>query len=382
MTTKTDIVNRALAAIGTRTNVTDAELAASSTNEAIQANLIYAPFRNQLLRMAPWNCAFQTKNLTYITSSPGTPENTSNFTQLWQKGQPAPPWAYEYQYPVDCLRACWITPQTATGFAGGVPITTAVTGGAPSYWQGPPVRFKVAVDQFFSGTDPVAVVNGGSGYAPFDFITIALAPNTSIITNRLGTFQIGQPQGAPIQLTVVAVSGSGAITQVAVINQILNTTEAFGGSYFYDYGGAVLTQGSTTGSGSGATFTSNISNTVVRDQRVILTNQEFAILNYVKVITDENVFDDDFQEAFINCLAVGLTLPLSGDKGLANLALGKCNQKIIAARGTDGNEGLTINDVVPDWIRIRGIDYTSGYSGPFSSGNDGYNWGGLWSGFS
>src|ERR1700749_3992930 len=130
MTAQVDIVNRALAALGTRTTVTAAELAAQSSNEAIQAQLIYVPYRNQLLRMAPWNCAFNTASLVYITSVPGTPENTSAATTLWQKGQPAPPWAYEYQYPVDCLRACWVTPQTATGLAGGVPITTAVTGGA------------------------------------------------------------------------------------------------------------------------------------------------------------------------------------------------------------------------------------------------------------
>jgi len=148
VTDKTAIVNRALAALGTRTTVTTAELAAASSNEAIQVNLIYEPYRNQLLRMAPWNCAFNTANLTYITSVQGTPENTSPATPLWARGLPAPPWAYEYQYPVDCLRACWVTPQTATGFANGIPITTAVTGGAPSFWQGPPVKFRVAIDNF------------------------------------------------------------------------------------------------------------------------------------------------------------------------------------------------------------------------------------------
>src|SRR5258708_23502150 len=39
MTTKTDIVNLALQAFGSRTTVTDAELLANGSNEAIQANL-------------------------------------------------------------------------------------------------------------------------------------------------------------------------------------------------------------------------------------------------------------------------------------------------------------------------------------------------------
>src|SRR5260370_11432974 len=163
MTTQTDMVNRALQTCGSRTPVTATELANNSSNEAIQANLIYVPFRRRLLRLAPWSCAFQTATLTYITSVPGTPENTSPATQLWAKGQPAPPWAYEYQYPTDCLRMCWLTPQTATGFASGVPITTAVTGGSPFFLQRPPVKYSVAVHQFF-GVLSAAVVAGVTGY--------------------------------------------------------------------------------------------------------------------------------------------------------------------------------------------------------------------------
>ena len=115
MTDNVDIVNRALQVIGTRTTVTAAELANQTSNEAIQANLILTQYRDQLLRMAPWDCALNYANLTYITSVPGTPENTSPVTTLWQKGQPAPPYAYEYQYPVDCLRACFIIPANQTG---------------------------------------------------------------------------------------------------------------------------------------------------------------------------------------------------------------------------------------------------------------------------
>src|SRR6266550_8768452 len=164
MTTTTDLVNRALQTIGSRTTV--ASLAEQS-NEAIQANLIFTQLRDDLLRMAPWNCAVNFNSLTFITSAPGTPENPTPGTSLWQKGQPPPPWAYEYQYPVDCLRPLWILPQFQTGFAGGVPITTAITGGAASFWQGPPVRFKVGIDQFICiiSATPAAP---GSGYAVGD----------------------------------------------------------------------------------------------------------------------------------------------------------------------------------------------------------------------
>src|SRR6266403_864510 len=171
MTTKADIVNLALQAFGSRTTVTDAELLANDSNEAIQANLTYENTRDSLLRMAPWDFATATLNMSLISASPGTPENTSPATNLWQPGQPPPPWAYEYQYPNDCLRACWLIPALMTGFAGGVPITTAVTGGASSAWLGSPVKFKVQTDLFFPVT-AVGVASGGANYAVGELITL------------------------------------------------------------------------------------------------------------------------------------------------------------------------------------------------------------------
>lgn len=363
MTAQVDVVNRALGALGTRTTITAAELATSGSNEAIQANLIYVPYRNQLLRMAPWNCCFNTATMTLISAVPGTPENTSAATSIWQKGQPAPPWAYEYQYPVDCLRALWVTPQTATGFASGIPITTAVTGGAPSFWQGPPVKFKVGIDQFFS-VSAVAVAAGGLNYAVGDILT-SLTPSTP------GT----APVGAPAKYLVSAIGAGGAVTAVSIINQILGSAVPVTGSFFRQQDISAVTTSNGVGSGCQITPVTIVSG----DQRVVLTNQEFAILNYCKLVTNENVFDDDFQEAFVKVLGAGFTRALTGDKSLANQMIAEANTKINAARGTDGNEGLTVNDVLPDWIRIRGVNFTEDYSGPY---NTGFNYGSLWPGFS
>lgn len=362
MTAQVDIINRALQVLGTRTTITAAQLSAGSSNEAIQAKLIYTAIRDALLRLAPWSCAFNTANLVYISSVPGTPENTSAATTLWQKGQPAPPFAYEYQYPVDCLRACWITPNTATGFANGIPITTAVTGGAPSFWQGPPVKFKIAIDQFFPVT-AAAPANGGLGYAINDIITLAAGASTN------------PPIGAPAQLLVVGTGGGGAVSSVSVVNQVSGEATPQGGSYFAPQTNPVA-QGSTTGSGTGATF--NLTFGPASDQRIILTNQEFGILNYVKQVTDENLFDPQFIEAFTHILGARLCMVLTGDKAKANFAIAMANKAISEARQGDGNEGFTVNDVLPDWLRIRGIDFTEDFSGPY---NTGFNYGALWPGF-
>jgi len=264
VTAEIDVANRALQAIGTRTTI--ASLTENSP-EARQCALSIEPIRDEILRLAPWNCATNTNNLALICAAPGTPENPSQGTSSWQKGQPPPPWAYEYAYPADCLRPLWIVPQFTTGFASGVPITTAVTGGAPQFWNGPPVKFRVAIDQ------------------------------------------IG-PSGKP----------------------------------------------------------SNIGS----DTKVILTNQEAAILTYIKQISDPNIMDALFVEAWVSALAARLVVALTGDKPLANMKLQEANSHIIAARQADGNEGLTINDVTPDWIRARGIDFPSDYSW---SPNVQFDWG-------
>lgn len=374
MTTDVDICNRALLVLGSQRTIS------SLTQDSVEAkacNLIYTNARDDLLRMAPWDCALKTANLTYITSIPGTPENTSNPTTLWQPGQPRPPWAYEYQYPVDCLRACWITPQSATGFADSIPITTAVTGYAPTTWLGGPISFKVGIDQFLCASY-VDIVLGGINYAIDDIITLVLIPTTVTITNKLGTFLPGQPQGAPLNIRVTQISGGGVITAAVVVNQINSNNSIIGGSYFYNYTHGSITQQSTTGLGTGSAFNFAIGLTGVQDQRVVLTNQEFAILNYVKQVTDPNVFDTLFQSALQNLVAAQLVMALVGDKGLANQCIAGVNNSILEARKADGNEGLTINDVTPDWIRIRGVCWTDTMTnGPYS----GFDWGSLWNGW-
>lgn len=356
MTDNTSLINLALQAMGSRTTVTAAELAANSSNEAIQANLTFENTRDGLLRLAPWDCGMKTANLTYITSVPGTQQNSSPAAALWSRGLPRPPWAYEYQYPVDCLKACWIIPASQTGFTG-VPITTAVTGNTPQTWLGGPIVFKVGVDQFYPIIG-VVIGNGGTGYAEGNIITGNSNPASS------------PPLGAPVQLFVNTVSGSGAITNAVVINQIIGNTTPQGGSYFTIAGIQSVTTGTSNGSGTGFTF--GLISGPIGDQRVILTNQEYATLCYVRQVTDPNIWDPLFQDAFTNALAADLCMALSGDKALANGLRGMANNSILEARKADGNEGLTINDVVPDWIRIRGINFDNRYLGP----NSGFDWGG------
>jgi hypothetical protein len=209
-----------------------------------------------------------------------------------------------------------------------------------AFWNGPPVRFKVGIDQFFPVT-AAAVAGGGSGYHVGDQITLAIGPVTS------------PPIGAPAVLQVATVSGT-AVATVTVVNQIQGEATPLGGSYFAVQSNPVA-QGSTTGAGSGATF--NLTFGSQGDQRVIMANQESAIMTYLRQVLDWNVMDPMFLDAYMLLLSSRMVMALRGDINLANNQLQKANQLVIEARKADGNEGLTINNVTPDWIRIRGIDY-------------------------
>jgi hypothetical protein len=114
--------------------------------------------------------------------------------------------------------------------------------------------------------------------------------------------------------------------------------------------------------------------TLGADQKVIWTNQEQAILCYIKRVIDPDVWDSQFEQAMVSALAARLVFALTGDKGLANLKITEANGFVQIARAGDGNEGLTVNNVTPDWIRIRGID------GPFDYGwtpNTNFDWGNM-----
>jgi hypothetical protein len=235
-------------------------------------------------------------------------------------------------------------------------------------------------DQFYSIT-ALTLASGGSGYAVGDiwFGPGMINPITGIDTQPQGT----NPIGGPVQAIVNTVDGSGAILTFTMVSQVNNTQSApafpgvalaapRGGSYFKPQPNP-LAQSYTTGSGSGATFTATWS-TNAQSQRVILCNQEFAIGTFLQDSTDVDGMDEQFIDAYAKALGAEVTIALTGDKKLANGAIQEVNSIIQWARTGDANEGFTVNDVTPDWLRIRGIEYPSPYSGPFT----GFDWGGMY----
>lgn len=111
---------------------------------------------------------------------------------------------------------------------------------------------------------------------------------------------------------------------------------------------------STVGFGPPVFFTP-ATDTNDQDQQinVILTNQYQAIAIYTKRMIDPALYPAQFTEALASAIAMKIAMPLTGDKGLRQQLIALTNDYVTRARATDGNEGLTVQDSIPDWIQIR-----------------------------
>jgi hypothetical protein len=350
--TQLSVCQRALADIGTRSTVTSVA-PPDGSQEAFYCNLYYNNVRDHILRAANWNFSKLTLQLALWKALPGTPENPTAATiSGWSTSYPAPPWTYSYFYPGDCLRA-----RALIGQPQQVPMAPPIFSGSagtnpPISQRLPMARFEIATDtydpigQSLSGTygiETVTIVSPGVGYQFGDYVTLAAGP-----------------AGMPASLFIQAAPG-GVVTAAIV---------SYPGTYTNAPTGTV-SQASTfrpslAGPGPGAGLTVNVGSTALNNpaQTVVLTNQEFPLLEYT-VATAEATWDAMFEDTMVSALAARLAQVLTGDKALARDKITIANANIQNARGVDGNEGLTINDHMPDWIRVRGVGGALGYEAFF-----------------
>lgn len=104
---------------------------------------------------------------------------------------------------------------------------------------------------------------------------------------------------------------------------------------------------------------------------VICTNVQNAMLVYTAFIPYPSLWDSQFRAAFVAYLASEIALPLWSAKGkekfgleLRTQQMAVAKDKIIAARLSDGNEGWSNSEMLPDWFRFRdtGRGAWGGYS--------------------
>jgi hypothetical protein len=87
--------------------------------------------------------------------------------------------------------------------------------------------------------------------------------------------------------------------------------------------------------------------------RVILSNAPRAQAVYTARIANVDLWDPSLQNAVIGALAAWAAPAVSGSMERQKLAIAMAGNLIQAARISDGNEGITQQDVVPDWMQVR-----------------------------
>jgi hypothetical protein len=91
--------------------------------------------------------------------------------------------------------------------------------------------------------------------------------------------------------------------------------------------------------------------------RAICTNQLGAQLIYTGLIQYPDAWDPLFRRAMVAAMAARIVLPMMDDKRTARAIrddqIRIAREAMIEARVRDGNEGWTVVDHTPDWIRAR-----------------------------
>ena len=113
-------------------------------------------------------------------------------------------------------------------------------------------------------------------------------------------------------------------------------------------------------------------------QKVILTNLSQAQTVYTANYADPDLWDSQFQAAFVASLAAFLIPALNLNMQLLSMQTKIADGIIEAARASDGNEGVVSQNRDADWIVARGAGretiYGSGYGGYGCGGWDQMSW--------
>lgn len=74
------------------------------------------------------------------------------------------------------------------------------------------------------------------------------------------------------------------------------------------------------------------------DVRSIVTDTDSALIRYIKIVTDENMWDSMFNEAFVWRLSSKLAMPLTKQPSLYEMAMNHHIEAMKQAINVDGNE--------------------------------------------
>lgn len=96
--------------------------------------------------------------------------------------------------------------------------------------------------------------------------------------------------------------------------------------------------------------------------KVVLTNACRAQGVYTARIANVDLWDSMLQNAVIGALGAWFVSPLSGSDERKKLAIAMAAGLIQQARISDGNEGITSTDHIPDWMQVRNTGSNWGFN--------------------
>lgn len=208
-----DICNRALDILGVNATIGDLE---EGTLEARPFARNYVPSMQELLRAVHWNFARRQAALTLLQDATGqspTPVGAGTIAMR--------PWVYEYQYPIDCMKARFVPlnclpPSTPPP----VPLTTA-NSIIPNYFvQTTPAPFLVSNDSssFFGAItnwNQLPDLNGaqGQGLTSQAVILTNVPQATLVYTTRVVEPNVWDPAFQQALAAILATRVAMAVIQ-------------------------------------------------------------------------------------------------------------------------------------------------------------------------
>lgn len=108
--------------------------------------------------------------------------------------------------------------------------------------------------------------------------------------------------------------------------------------------------------------------------KVLLTDMCRAELVYTARVDNCDLWDSQFTTGYIAALASFLVAPLNANAQLMGFCVNQAKQQLDAARISDGNEGPSSVDHVPDFIQARWGGGGQGFFGGGIGGNNVWGW--------
>ena len=294
-----DVANQALDAAGFDFTVGDLQEGTKPAQILLRA---YSQCLRQLLRAVHWNFARQQAPLVLLADATGqTPDVPT---------QVIAPWTYEYQYPINCMKARFVP------------------------WSHQCARPPIP----YGNIQPRALY---PSLAPTDPHNTDYSSDFGPPPSDATEFPYTPPLTGPL---MGGLGGNNPTTQLRPARWM----EAMDPNYPAPTG--VLSW--------------EVQGVSPQGRSVILTNVQNASLVYTALMNYPSNWDAQFRAAFVAYLASEIAFPLWSTKGDSQakfgLAIAERQMKIAAAkimqaRVTDGNEGWHNTDFVPDWMRTRNV---------------------------